>query len=166
MGGEVGVDSTPGVGSRFWITALLGVAKDDSSLATSLPVWDETQLKGRVLFVEDEPINREIGQDLLAATGLDVVVAENGLVAVNCYKQSNFDLVLMDVQMPILDGLDATRQIRALPNGASVPIVALTANVFAADRQKCTDAGMSDFLPKPVDPDALYALLAKYLPAA
>jgi PAS domain S-box-containing protein len=166
MGGEVGVDSTPGVGSRFWITARLGIAENDSNLGAELPVWDETQLKGRVLFVEDEPINREIGQDLLAAAGLDVVVAENGLVAVNCYKQSNFDLVLMDVQMPILDGLDATRQIRALPNGATIPIVALTANVFAADRQQCTDAGMSDFLPKPVDPDALYALLAKYLPVA
>ena len=165
MGGEVGVDSTPGVGSRFWITARLGVAEDDSNLSSAPPVWDERLLKGRVLFVEDEPINREIGEDLLASTGLDVVVAENGLVAVNCYKQSNFDLVLMDVQMPILDGLGATRQIRALPNGASVPIIALTANVFAADRQQCIDAGMSDFLPKPVDPDALYALLAKYLPA-
>lgn len=166
MGGEVGVDSTPGVGSSFWVTARLGVAEDDSNLSSTLPVWDEKQLNGRVLFVEDEPINREIGEDLLASTGLDVVVAENGLVAVNCYKQSNFDLVLMDVQMPILDGLGATRQIRALPNGATIPIVALTANVFAADRQQCIDAGMSDFLPKPVDPDALYALLAKYLPAA
>ena len=165
MGGEVGVDSTPGVGSRFWITARLGVAEEDSNLSTELPVWDEKQLKGRVLFVEDEPINREIGEDLLAAAGLEVVVAENGLVAVNCFKQSNFDLILMDVQMPILDGLGATRQIRALANGASLPIIALTANVFAADQQECRAAGMSDFLPKPVNPDALYALLGKYLPA-
>jgi PAS domain S-box-containing protein len=166
MGGEIGVDSTPGVGSRFWITARLGVAADDSNFSSAPPIWDKRQIKGRVLFVEDEPINREIGQDLLAAAGLEVVVAENGFVAVNCYKQSNFDLVLMDVQMPVLDGLGATRQIRALPHGLTVPIVALTANVFAADQQECLDAGMNDFLPKPVDPDALYALLAKYLPAA
>jgi CheY-like chemotaxis protein len=166
MGGEVGVDSTPGVGSRFWITACLGVAADNAHLSSAPPIWDERQLKGRVLFVEDESINREIGQDLLAAAGVDVVVAENGFIAVNCYKQSNFDLVLMDVQMPVLDGLGATRQIRALPHGLTVPIVALTANVFAADREQCFEAGMSDFLPKPVDPDALYALLAKYLPAA
>ncbi|MDP2880535.1 MAG: PAS domain S-box protein [Azonexus sp.] len=163
MGGEVGVESTPGVGSRFWITARLGVARDEA-----VPVPENVpqgQLKGRVLVVEDERINRDIAVELLSSVGLEVVTAENGLLAVNRYKQSNFDLVLMDIQMPELNGLDATRQIRALQNGASVPIIALTANAFDADRENCIEAGMNDFLAKPVYPDALYALLAKHLPA-
>jgi PAS domain S-box-containing protein len=163
MGGEVGVESTPGVGSRFWITARLGVARDEAA-----PVPESVQqgqLKGRVLVVEDERINRDIAVELLTSVGLEVVTAENGLLAVDRYKQSNFDLILMDIQMPELNGLDATRQIRALENGASVPIIALTANAFDADRENCLEAGMTDFLAKPVYPDALYALLAKHLPA-
>jgi PAS domain S-box-containing protein len=165
MGGEVGVESTLGVGSRFWITARLGIAHTDEVLA---PVADDRlnlQLKGRILVVEDEPINRDIAVELLTGIGLEVVTAENGLIAVDRYKRANFDLVLMDIQMPVLNGLDATRQIRALENGASTPIVALTANAFSADREHCLDAGMTDFLAKPVYPDALYALLAKYLTA-
>jgi PAS domain S-box-containing protein len=165
MGGEVGVESAPGVGSRFWITARLGAPKGDPEPPPASESWQQGQLKGRVLVVEDEPLNRDIAVELLTSVGLDVVTAENGLLAVDRYKQGNFDLVLMDVQMPDLNGLDATRQIRALENGASVPIVALTANAFNTDRERCIEAGMTDFLAKPVDPDALYALLAKYLSA-
>ncbi len=164
MGGEVGVDSKPGVGSRFWITARLGVARDDT-----LPAPENAssrQLRGRVLIVEDERINRDIAVELLTSVGLEVVTAENGVVAVDRYKQSNFDLILMDIQMPELNGLDATRQIRALENGALVPIIALTANAFDTDRKRCIEAGMTDFLAKPVYPDALYTLLAKHLPAS
>ena len=162
MGGEVGVESSPGVGSRFWITARLGAAEDEMEAAPEN--WQQGQLKGRVLIVEDERINRDIAAELLTSVGLEVVTAENGLLAVDRYKQSNFDLILMDVQMPELNGLDATRQIRALANGAAIPIIALTANAFNADRERCIDAGMTDFLAKPVYPDALYVLLAKYLP--
>ncbi|WP_310494007.1 PAS domain S-box protein [Dechloromonas sp.] len=163
MGGEVGVESTPGVGSRFWITARLGVARDE---AAPIPEnVQQGQLKGRVLVVEDERINRDIAVELLTSVGLEVVTAENGLLAVDRYKQSNFDLILMDIQMPELNGLDATRQIRTLENGASIPIIALTANAFDADRENCIEAGMTDFLAKPVYPDALYTLLAKHLPA-
>jgi len=163
MGGEVGVESTPGVGSRFWITARLGAAKEDDMPApeNGLP----GQLQGRVLVVEDERINRDIAVELLTGFGLQVVTAENGILAVDRYKQANFDLVLMDIQMPELNGLDATRQIRALDNGASVPIIALTANAFKADEESCTEAGMTDFLAKPVFPDALHVMLKKYLPA-
>ncbi|MBU1363824.1 MAG: PAS domain S-box protein [Gammaproteobacteria bacterium] len=162
MGGEVGVDSTPGVGSRFWITARLGTAKEDDTPAPGN--GPPSQLQGRVLVVEDERINRDIAVELLTGFGLQVVTAKNGILAVNRYKQSKFDLVLMDVQMPELNGLDATRQIRALDNGASVPIIALTANAFKADQERCIEAGMTDFLAKPVFPDALHVMLKKYLP--
>jgi hypothetical protein len=165
MGGEVGVESTPGVGSRFWITARLGVTRDEAAPAPVPENVHQGQLKGRVLVVEDERINRDIAVELLTSVGLEVATAENGLLAVDRYKQSNFDLILMDIQMPELNGLDATRRIRALKNGASIPIIALTANAFEADRENCLEAGMTDFLAKPVYPDALYALLAKHLPA-
>jgi signal transduction histidine kinase/CheY-like chemotaxis protein len=164
MGGEVGVESTLGVGSKFWITARLGVA-----VAKEIPVFsrpEKKQLKGRVLLVEDDEINREIAKEMVEITGAEIVQAENGLVAVNCVNTSSFDLILMDIQMPVLDGIAASSQIRALPNGATVPIVAMTANVFLADQLKYRAAGMNDFLPKPVDPESLYALLGKYLPLA
>lgn len=166
MDGEVGVDSTLGVGSHFWITARLDVAEDqtESPSITAPPV--PNGLKGRVLLVEDEEVNREIGIELVQATGAVVFTAENGKLAVDCLKEANFDLVLMDIQMPVLDGIEASRRIRALPNGATVPIVAMTANVFLSDQIKYRAAGMSDFLPKPVDPDLLNALLAKYLTVA
>jgi PAS domain S-box-containing protein len=166
MGGEAGVDSTPGVGSSFWITVRLGVMIDEKPFA-SLPLnlhRKFNNLKGRVLLAEDEPINREIGEALLRAIGLDVQTAENGNATVHHVKQAKFDLILMDVQMPLMDGLEATRQIRLLPGGASLPIVALTANAFSDDKERCFAAGMTDFLAKPVNPDELYRVLGKYLP--
>lgn len=174
MGGEIGVESTPGVGSSFWVTARFAVdegASEHIQPPANLPRQEPANssnpdLRGRILLVDDEPINREIAEELLINAGHYVMCAENGLVAVNCFKASIFDLVLMDIQMPVLDGIAATREIRQLPGGASIPILALTANVFAADQKECLDAGMTDFLAKPVDPDALFAMLAKYLSAA
>ena len=164
MGGEVGVDSTPGQGSSFWITARFQTGGDlPGQVADS---GDMRRLRGRVLLVEDEPLNREIGCDLLNAVGIAVETADDGLTAIECFAQGGFDLILMDIQMPGLDGLDATRRIRSLADGQTVPIVALTANAYAEDRQRCVDAGMNDFLAKPVDPDALYAILGKYLKPA
>ena len=164
MGGEVGVESTLGVGSKFWITARLGVA--DATEGSISMHRQKTRLTGRVLLVEDEAINREIAREMVVLTGAEIVQAENGFVAVNYVNTSNFDLILMDIQMPVLDGIEASKQIRALPNGESLPIVAMTANVFLADQLKYRAAGMNDFLPKPVDPESLYALLSKYLPVA
>jgi CheY-like chemotaxis protein len=164
MGGEVGVESTPGVGSQFWISARFGVAKADEPLITSFA--NEIRLQGHVLLVEDEEINREIAKEMVELTGAVVTEAKNGLVAVNSVKAANFDLILMDIQMPVLDGTEATRQIRALPNGVTVPIVAMTANVLLSDQLAYRTAGMNDFLPKPVDPESLYMLLGKYLPVA
>jgi PAS domain S-box-containing protein len=167
MGGEVGVESTLGVGSRFWVTARFGVASGErvrSSAATGL-TKSEGKLKGHVLLVDDEPISREVAEALLATFGLQVDMAENGRAAVDRVKQEKFDLILMDLQMPVVNGLDASRLIRQLPENANTPIVALTANAFSSDKAHCLEAGMTDFLSKPINPDELFSVLAKYLPA-
>ena len=173
MHGDAGVTSTPEIGSTFWFTARFG---NPAALATTtLPAPQaeisadyEAQLKAefqgsRLLVVEDEPINREITMFMLETSGLLIDFATNGQEACDMAARQRYDLILMDMQMPVMDGLEATRHLRAGGINAGTPIIALTANAFSEDRMRCAEAGMNDFVPKPIDPEQLYACICKHL---
>jgi signal transduction histidine kinase/CheY-like chemotaxis protein len=170
MGGRVGVDSQPGQGSTFWLTVRLGRGETpaETPLATNGLTAEETLQRGyrgtRLLLAEDDPINQAVALGLLRDAGFNVDLAEDGGQAVAMATAGGYALILMDMQMPGMDGVEAAHRIRALPQGGTVPIIALTANAFADDRARCFAAGMNDFIAKPIDPDIIFATLLKWLP--
>ncbi len=165
MGGTIEVDSQLGAGSTFSFTLLLQrvVASKLVPVVNSAGLGEANFRGSQVLFAEDHPQSQEILLDMLEGIGCAADVAADGVEAVNCARERNYDLILMDMQMPRLDGLEATRVIRRLPGYRDTPIIALTANAFAEDRQRCLDAGMSDYLAKPVTPAKLSAALRRWL---
>ena len=165
MDGDAGADSQPGVGSRFWFTAWLdkGLPFEKPQAAPPAVVAAGPRPGRRVLLVDDDLVNRTIATAMLQNGGHTVDVAEDGLQALERAAAAPYDVILMDVQMPHMDGLEAARRIRALPGHAHTPIIAITANAFDQDRQACLDAGMNDFVPKPIVPGRLNEVLAQWL---
>ncbi|WP_083296203.1 response regulator [Duganella sp. HH101] len=178
MGGDVGVDSQPGVGSTFWFTAQLGVSyKTMSTLINQIgdaagellasahtSVMMAALSAARILLVEDNLFNQQIAQEMLEEVGATVCLANNGVDALELLRRSDFDCVLMDVQMPLMDGLEATRRIRADPQLSHIPVLAMTATATTEARMRCIDAGMNDFISKPVHPALMYQTVANWLP--
>lgn len=170
MGGDIGVASQPQAGSTFWFTACFDRPAHRvpaAPLASDLSV--ETRLRERaagmrILLAEDEPINQEVLIEMLEDVGFSVDLASDGESAVAMARQENYDLILLDMQMPKLNGIEAAKQIRDLPACAHTPILAVTANAFGEDRERCLAAGMNDHVAKPVDPAELHATLLKWLP--
>ena len=168
MGGKVGADSTPGVGSTFWFTVALTKCGEAAVAATATAVDAEAEIRRRyagqrILVVDDEPVNREIALMQLEAVDLVVDTAEDGAEAIATAQKNNYAAIFMDMQMPKLNGLDATREIRHLPGYRDTPIIAMTANAFAEDKAKCLEAGVNDFLIKPFSPNELFATLLRSL---
>ncbi|KQQ36330.1 hybrid sensor and regulator [Duganella sp. Leaf126] len=189
MGGQVGVESRLGAGSTFWFTARLALPQSEGQLAQmahNLPLRPEgadgrhqdaeasaidplqaglfESIRGAsILLVEDNIFSQQVGKELLEDGGATVCVANNGKEAIDLLLKERFDCVLMDVQMPVMDGFEATRLIRAHPALSGTLVIAMTANAGREDQQRCLDAGMDEFVTKPVAPRLLFAVLARWL---
>ena len=177
MGGEIGVESTPGQGCLFWFSVRLGIeqpgvetSSEDEQLQDSTEQSVELRLQRDfagtpILLVDDEPINLAVASEMLRLVGLQVDLAENGAQALEMAKKTRYALILMDIQMPVLNGLDATRAIQADSLNTATPILAMTANASGQDRETCLAAGMAEHVAKPIDASHLYAVVLHWLAA-
>jgi len=170
MGGETGVISEYGKGSTFWLTARLGKSNKSRFTASEGHFESGTDatrrqfpVRHRILVAEDDAVSQEVIRMLLDDAGLEADIAANGREAVERARNGGYALILLDVQMPVMDGLEACRHIRSVPDARHLPILAMTANAFAEDRERCLAAGMNDHIAKPFDPDALIATLRRWL---
>lgn len=166
MGGEMGVESVVGQGSQFWVKLRLKpgtTVASPESIESPLHVLQAMAIKPRILLVDDDYFNQSIFSRLLEEAGLPFESANDGAEALAKTEAESFDLILMDVQMPFMNGLEATRAIRKSANYQKTPIVAISANAFEEDRLRCFEAGMDAFLAKPVLPDVLFSELVKWL---
>lgn len=171
MGGEIGVESLSCAGSTFWFVVRLTAIKENVMIRTVQAAADGSTAEclcrefsgARIIIAEDEPINREIIVILLEEAGLVIDVAEDGEQTLALARQNHYALILMDMQMPKLNGIDATKAIRDDSLNCETPILAITANAFDTDRRLCLEAGMNDHIPKPISRDVLYATLLKWL---
>ncbi|MBF0462833.1 MAG: response regulator [Magnetococcales bacterium] len=182
MGGRIGVESNPGEGAVFHFTIVCAERLDGADgrvvqrfgPPARIPrpaQWDEIdygkiidQMGGtRLLLVEDMPINQQVARELLEGVGIHVDVAQNGAMAVHLVAGGRYDAVLMDIQMPVMDGYEATRAIRTDRRFAALPIIAMTAHAMTGDREKVLAAGMNDHVSKPIDPGQLFAVLLAHL---
>jgi signal transduction histidine kinase/CheY-like chemotaxis protein len=178
MGGDVGVDSEPGVGSTFWFTVRMDLRERIPNARTAPGAADGTERTradgaraalapmagSRILVVEDNDLNQQVARELLQMVGMDVHVAGDGAAALRALASQDYDLVFMDMQMPVMDGLAATQAIRREARWATLPIVAMTANAMQQDRERCLRGGMNDHLPKPIEPPRLWNILLRWLP--
>jgi CheY-like chemotaxis protein len=172
MGGYVSVESTLGKGSTFRFTVQLGRSATGSvKYEESRPKHSGAKnaqnyeiLRGtRLLLVEDNEVNQKVALGILGAGGISVDIAGNGAEAISKIQENNFEIILMDMQMPVMDGLTATRKIRELEKYADLPIIAMTANAMAEHRNQCIDAGMNDFISKPFNPADLFQTIWKWV---
>jgi signal transduction histidine kinase/HPt (histidine-containing phosphotransfer) domain-containing protein/AmiR/NasT family two-component response regulator len=162
LGGELGMSSTVGVGSIFWFElAVVPVTREEANGLAAQVVAEETLPRCRILLVEDNKVNQIVATRFLARLGQDVEIANDGAEAVSISREKAFDLILMDMQMPVMDGIEATKRIIAEGGpSAEVPIIAMTANASDDDRRRCLDAGMKGFEPKPVTLERLRKMIA------
>ncbi|MDO8833942.1 MAG: ATP-binding protein, partial [Vicinamibacterales bacterium] len=173
MGGEIGAVSEEGRGSEFWFTVRLAAPADDVPRGESPGPEEQTgpppeagsSRAARILLAEDDPTNRLVALGILKKLGQSATAVVDGAEALAAVERDQYDLVLMDVQMPVMDGFEATRQIRqVLPATRHLPIIAMTAHAMQGDRDRCLDAGMDDYVTKPVEPAALARVLRTWLP--
>lgn len=166
MDGEVGAESEVGKGSTFWFTVKLAINRSMGEENKPLNINKnsvETIEEARILLVEDNDLNQQVAIEILEDFGFFIDVAENGEIAVKKVSEEQYDIVLMDMQMPVMDGVEATKEIRKNPKYISLPIIAMTANAMASDRERCIQAGMNDHITKPIDPKELFSTLLKWI---